>query len=73
MLFGSLQVEENPKYGYRPQVTGYMATQDIPASGAPVQANPQFGPGGGNQKFIPDANDLISNGTLIPVDVIELH
>lgn len=72
-LFESLQVEENPKFGFRKQMTGYMSTRDIPASRSFVTENPQFGPGGANQKFIPNSNELIQNGTLIPVDVIDLY
>ena len=35
-------------------------------------ANPGLGKGGLQQKLIPNANDLIKNGDLVLVDIIEL-
>ena len=51
---------------------GYMLTKDIGAAKSKALANPGLGKGGLQQKLIPNANDLIKNGDLVLVDIIEL-
>ena len=57
-LFQSLQVAPHPTLGYRPGVTLYLVTDETPAATASTTANPQFGPGGAQQFFIPDRGNL---------------
>jgi hypothetical protein len=71
-LFKGLQVKESAKYGYRSEMRGYMLNQDISAAKALCFANPQFGEGGLEQKYIPNADDLIEAGILKLVDIIKL-
>lgn len=71
-LFEGLQVEKNLVHGYRSEMQGYKATIDLEAAFGLTKANPQFGKGGLPQIFIPDANDLIQKGYLIPVENIPL-
>ena len=71
-LFKGLQVKESAKHGYRSEMWGYMLNQDIAAAKAFCLENPQFGEGGLEQKYIPNANELIKAGILIPVDIIIL-
>ena len=72
-LFEGLQVEKNLVHGYRSEMQGYKATIDLEAAFGLTKANPQFGKGGLPQIFIPDANDLIQKGYLIPVENIPLN
>ncbi|MCD4825464.1 MAG: hypothetical protein K8S55_12775, partial [Phycisphaerae bacterium] len=44
-LFRGLQVERNDLLGYRPGVTAYRVTQDVPAAFGRALANPQHGTG----------------------------
>lgn len=71
-LFEGLQVSKHPVKGYRPQVTGYVVTQDTKAAFGITKANPKYGDGGLPQVFVPDANKLIGDGILKPVDTISL-
>ena len=71
-MFDRLQVEENPVHGYRSNMQGYKATIDLDAAFGLAKANPQFGKGGWPQIFVPDADDLIQKGYLVPVDNILL-
>ena len=71
-VFEGLQVEKNPIHGYRSSMQGYKATVDLDAAFGITKANPQFGKGGLPQIFMPNANDLINNGYLVPVDKILL-
>lgn len=41
---------------------------DLEAAQSSALANPQFGPGGSTQAFIPDVNDAIRDGRLVKVD-----
>ncbi len=71
-LFKGLQVREDPVHGYRKEMQGYMLNTDLNAAQAKCLANSQFGKGGLEQKYIPNANELIEQGILIPVDRIGL-
>ena len=51
---------------------GYLFNQDIDAAYSIVEANPQYGVGGLPQYFIPNVQELINEGILIPVDNIKL-
>ncbi|MHC5279658.1 hypothetical protein ACYRFT_05200 [Listeria kieliensis] len=53
-------------------MTGYRINEDISAAFGITKANPQFGKGGLPQMFIPDVNELIEKGILIPVEDITL-
>lgn len=71
-LFKGLQVRKHEVLGYRKEMHGYMLTKDIGAAKSKALANTDFGDGGLQQKLIPNANDLIKNGDLVLVDIIEL-
>ncbi len=71
-IFEGLQVEKHPIHGYRGSMTGYRINEDISAAFGITKANPQFGKGGLPQMFIPDVNELIEKGILIPVEDITL-
>lgn len=71
-LFEGLQVREDPIYGYRKEMHGYKLSTDIDAAQAQCLMNSQFGKGGLEQKYISDANKLIEEGILVPVDKIIL-
>ena len=42
-LFEGLQVEKNPKYGYRVEMQGYVFNEDVASAYGIANANPQFG------------------------------
>lgn len=67
-----MQVREDPIHGYRKEMQGYMLNTDLDAAQAQCLKNLQFGKGGLKQKYIPDANELIKQRILIPVDKIIL-
>jgi hypothetical protein len=71
-LFKGLQVKENAKYGYRKEMWGYLLKQDIYAAKALCLFNIQYGKGGLEQKYIPNSNELINKGILVPVEIIKL-
>ena len=71
-MFEGLQVEKHPIFGYRDTMQGYQVTSDIDAAFGHAKANPQFGKGGLPQYFLPDVENLIEKGILIPVDNIKL-
>lgn len=71
-LFEGLQVQEHPTFGYRSEMQGYTLKTDLSAAEAKCLANSQFGKGGLDQLFIPDANELIEKGILIPTEKIKL-
>ncbi|MFZ2539578.1 MAG: hypothetical protein WAX04_11840 [Oscillospiraceae bacterium] len=71
-IFEGLQVEKNMVHGYRSNMQGYKATIDIDAAFGISKSNPQFGGGGLPQIFTPGADDLISKGYLVPIDIIPL-
>ncbi len=60
VIFRSLQVRMDPTMGYRPGMTIYSLTQDSPVAYSQVWANPQFGPGGASQYFIPNYIDVLT-------------
>jgi filamentous hemagglutinin len=68
--YRSLQIapNANPAFPpYRNGVTIYQVNQDAPAAyGAGTVANPQFGPGGKPQYFIPDFGDVLTPLFSIP-------
>jgi len=66
-LSRSLQVNPHPIYGYRPNITGYLVTQDISVPSGVALANPQFGPGGGAQFFIENYQNILK-----PVATVDL-
>lgn len=71
-IFEGLQVEKNPIHGYRGNMQGYKVTTDIDAAFGITKANPQFGKGGLPQVYVPNVDELIEKGILIPVDNIPL-
>lgn len=71
-LFEGLQVEAHPTMGYRSEMQGYQFKDVIEGAEAKCLANPDYGPGSLIQKFVPDANDLIKQGILEPVEKIIL-
>lgn len=71
-IFEGLQVEKSPIHGYRGSMQGYKATSDISAAFGVTKANPQFGRGGLPQVFVPDAERLINQRILVPVNNITL-
>ncbi|MEI4768636.1 LXG domain-containing protein [Psychrobacillus sp. FJAT-51614] len=71
-IFEGLQVEKNAIHGYRGTMQGYKVNIDIDAAFGITKANPQFGKGELPQIFVPDVDELISNGYLVPVDTIIL-
>jgi hypothetical protein len=71
-IFEGLQVEKNPIHGYRGTMQGYKFNEDIAAAFGITKANPQFGQGGLPQIFVPNVQDLINKGVLVPVDSIPL-
>ena len=72
-LFEGLQVEKNPIHGYRGEMQGYVFNEDVASAYGITNANPQFGKGGLPQYYVPDVQDLIDKGILIPVDNIKLN
>ncbi|HHQ1176206.1 TPA: ribonuclease YeeF family protein [Listeria innocua] len=71
-IFEGLQVEKHPIYGYRKSMTGYKVNSEVDAASGFTKANPQFGEGGALQVFVPNVNELIEKGILIPIDEIKL-
>ena len=71
-IFEGLQVEKNPIHGYRGNMQGYKTTKDIRVAYGITKANPQFGQGGLPQIFVPEAERLIRQGILMPVNNITL-
>ena len=71
-VFEGLQVEKNPIHGYRGEMQGYLFNEDIASAYGITNANPQFGKGGLPQYYVPNVNDLIEKGILIPVHNIKL-
>lgn len=63
---------KNRTYGYRSDVEGYLFNKDIPAAYGIAKANTDYGAGGLPQYFIPNVQELINEGILIPVDNIKL-
>ena len=72
-LFEGLQVEPHPTLGYRSEMQGYQFKGVIDGAESVCLANPDYGAGGLIQEFVPNANDLINRGILVPVNKIELH
>ncbi|MES9876893.1 MAG: hemagglutinin repeat-containing protein [Candidatus Sedimenticola sp. 1PA] len=64
----ALQVKEHPIFGYRPDVTGYRVTNDFDLLFGKTRANPQFGPGGGDQYLIKDYEKYLE-----PITTIDLN
>ena len=48
----------------------YIFNADVASAYGITNANPQFGKGGLPQYYVPDVQDLIDKGILIPVDKI---
>jgi len=73
-FFAGLQVKKHPQFGYRSAVQLFMVQKEnIMAAYSLTKANPQFGPGGSPQYFIPAAQALIDAGILVPIRKFELH
>ncbi|MFQ6823719.1 MAG: hypothetical protein ACLRTZ_10045 [Agathobacter sp.] len=51
----------------------YIFNADVASAYGITNANPQFGKGGLPQYYVPDVQDLIDKGILIPVDKIKLN
>jgi len=71
-LFKGLQVRKSLEFGYRSEMQGYISTIDINAAYGKAIANSQNGVGGLPQIFVPNSNELIQSGHLLPVDSIQL-
>lgn len=71
-IFEGLQVEKHKIFGYRSQMQGYKATVDLNSAFGITKANLQYGDGGSPQIYMPNADELIKNKYLIPVDSIPL-
>ena len=71
-LFEGLQVKPHPIHGFRGQVSGYRFTQTVTVGYGQALANPQFGPGGLDQFYVPNVQKLIDKGILVLVDTIDL-
>ena len=71
-LFEGLQVKPHPVHGFRGQVSGYRFTQTVTVGYGQALANPQFGPGGLDQFYVPNVQKLIDKGILVLVDTIDL-
>ena len=71
-LFEGVQVQPH-RGAYRDEVTVFRATQDIDVAVGMARNNPQFGPGGLRQIFLPDMQRLIDNGVLEVVERRPLH
>ncbi len=72
-LFEGLQVKPHDVYGYRSKMQGYKATIDIPAAQGKALQNPQYGAGGFKQYYVPNSEDLIKSGKLIPINSYDLN
>ena len=72
-VFEGLQVEKHPIHGYRGEMQGYVFNEEIASAYGITNANPQFGKGGLQQYFVPNANDYIQKGILVKVDNITLR
>lgn len=57
-FFQGLQVSKHPQFGYRGQVGIYRVNGNTPAAFGTTYANPQFGPGGLPQIFVPNYSGL---------------
>lgn len=55
------------------EMQGYLFKEDIAGAYGITSANLQFGKGGLPQYYIPNVQDLINKGILIPVDIIKLY
>lgn len=66
-------MEEHPIHGYRNQMQGYKFNEDVASAYGITNANPQFGKGGLPQYFVPNAQEYIDKGILVPIDKIELN
>ena len=71
-VFQGLQVREDPSHGYRNKMVGYYSDKNLAGAKGYALANPRHGNGGLPQIYIPNANDLIANGTLKPIKTIPL-
>lgn len=61
----SLQVEANPKFGYRPWVGVFTVKDTLVVALAKTLANPQFGKGGAWQLYVKDyAKSLVVKDTI---------
>jgi hypothetical protein len=58
-LYGALQVAKHPARGFRPQIQAYRVLEDITVPSGSADANPQFGPGGGRQFYIPNFSNRL--------------
>jgi len=63
----ALQIKEHPVLGYRPDVTGYKVKQSFDLPYGKTNANPQLGPGGGDQYLIFDYEKYLE-----PITTIDL-
>jgi hypothetical protein len=71
-LFEGVQVA--PHHGlYRDELTVFRAREDLDVAVAIARNNPQFGPGGLRQVFIPDMQQLVDDGVLEVAERRALH
>jgi hypothetical protein len=71
-LFEGVQVA--PHHGaYRDEITVFRAREDLEVAVAIARNNPQFGPGGLRQVFIPDMQRLVDDGILEVTQRRALH
>lgn len=52
---------------------GYIFNEDVLGAYGITKANPQFGKGGLPQYFIPNVQELIDTGVLVPAKSIKLN
>lgn len=52
---------------------GYKFNEDVASAYGIAEANPQFGKGGLPQYFVPNVQEYIDKGILVPIDKIELN
>lgn len=74
-LFEGLQVKPSKKHGgYRPTMQGYryVGDESFYAAKGDCLANNRWGDGGLEQRVIPNTQELIDAGLLVPVDEITL-
>lgn len=73
-LFKGLQVKKHKDYGYRPTMQGYryVGDESFYAAKGDCLANNRWGDGGLEQRVIPNTQELIDAGLLVPVDEITL-
>jgi hypothetical protein len=63
--WGALQVARSEEHGFRTGLYDLQPTTDFLTADGFAQHNPQFGPGGGYQRFIPDIDTKLWEGDVV--------